>query len=486
MLFEIELSNVGTLETRPRQLRRGRQVDFKLKRLIHESVPSIEDLIPYYKSQLYQRDEYGRGNDTDSDDDDDRKSQDRQRKYGWFPIDWVYAEVEFEDELNEQAKAMFDSFHMPRQQQQQAANRSASYEDELYASSQDKYNPYWMMRFPRVPLFVIRMRLPLDAMSRFVNEIEEKSGEELYNTRQTRMSYPYANDAVTTAGPSGQGTPGQLGVPYGAHGHGHGHSHGHGHGQSYNNMQHLSQYATQQMYYDTTNQSTPYTGVSGHTTPNVAPHQNQNQNQVNPGNQTVTTMQSSIGPYAEYGFGAARMEHIQHMKHDPRAHGQYGTQYSSREASQDYFTNAQRGHVPKQSAANIRYRNNSDDDDDNGNGDPNGANNHNGQNGHQGHEHPPPHARYPSQGNYAANNNENVDLDEETSQQLQEYYHNDYQHQHQQQHHSNRHQHHESRSNRNNAEIVYDDERYNNNNSGRRSHRRGNSAEDDPDIVYQD
>merc|ERR1712228_505563 len=96
-----------------------KQIEFRLKRLVHEPINNMEHILPYLHSQSYKMDA------TD-------------KEYGYFPIDWVFAEIDFCNEQIEEAFTLcFKNYSPP------------------LVDDQSAYNPFWFMQFPRIPLFVL-------------------------------------------------------------------------------------------------------------------------------------------------------------------------------------------------------------------------------------------------------------------------------------------------------------------------------------------
>merc|ERR1712228_451193 len=118
-----------------------KQIEFRLKRLVHEPINNMEHILPYLHSQSYKIDA------TD-------------KEFGYFPIDWVFAEIDFCNEQIEEAFTLcFKNYSPP------------------LVDDQSAYNPFWFMQFPRIPLFVLSVRLPLNALRQYaVNAINEKYG----------------------------------------------------------------------------------------------------------------------------------------------------------------------------------------------------------------------------------------------------------------------------------------------------------------------
>jgi len=164
-------NGIGKLALESHILTEGKEVQFRLKRLIHESVSSIEELFPYLHTELYKKD----------------KNSD---EFGWFPMEWIYAEVDIDGSLGGDFQHLYETYTNNDNNDDNDDNDN----DETSNLKQNenknycKYNPFYMLRFPRIPLFVIEIKLKIDALQHFADEIEVKSPHELIQTFNQRCS----------------------------------------------------------------------------------------------------------------------------------------------------------------------------------------------------------------------------------------------------------------------------------------------------------
>ena len=126
------------------------KIEFRLKRLIHEPVANMKEILPYLHSKQYRLDK-------------------NDNKYGWFPIDWVYAEIDISDDDIEHKWSMA---HL---------NYTGPFEDgdeqQINVGDQNSFNPYWFMKYPRIPLFILSVKLPLKNLQQYaVQCVNEKYG----------------------------------------------------------------------------------------------------------------------------------------------------------------------------------------------------------------------------------------------------------------------------------------------------------------------
>jgi len=158
------INDIGKLALESHVLEEGKEVEFHLKRLIHESVSSIEELFPYLHTGLYKKD-------TNSD------------EFGWFPMEWIYAEVDIQGCSEDDFQHLYETYTTDNNNESSNLDQNESETD-----NHCKYNPFYMLRFPRIPLFVIEIKLPIDVLKRFADEIESKSPRELIATYNQRCS----------------------------------------------------------------------------------------------------------------------------------------------------------------------------------------------------------------------------------------------------------------------------------------------------------
>ena len=128
----------------------NQKIEFRLKRLIHEPVANLKDILPYLHSKQYEVDK-------------------KDNNYGWFPVDWVYAEVDINDDEVEQKWAMaFLNYTAPFEDD----------DDDLNINNDpNMYNPYLFMKHPRIPLFILSVRLPLKPLQQYaVKCVNERYG----------------------------------------------------------------------------------------------------------------------------------------------------------------------------------------------------------------------------------------------------------------------------------------------------------------------
>jgi len=170
--------DIKKLETQPHMLEEGKRVEFHLKRLIHESVGSIEELLPYLHTRLYKKDNPVVNNDNVD-----------NNTFGWFPMEWIYAEVDIEGDLEADFQHLYENyqFRYSKDQNNETLDNTTQQENEEDINN-NKYNPFYMLRYPRIPLFVIEIKLPIGILQNFADNIETQSPNELITTYNLRSS----------------------------------------------------------------------------------------------------------------------------------------------------------------------------------------------------------------------------------------------------------------------------------------------------------
>ncbi|ETO04787.1 hypothetical protein RFI_32608 [Reticulomyxa filosa] len=127
------------IELRPRFLQEGKAVEFALGNLVHESVQNVEELLPYLKYEVLDIDETA------------------EHMRGWFPMDWVYSEVKFVDkDWSSIIESYFNKYNVQHN-----------------SDGVTTFNPYYWMRFPRIPLCYLSTLLPLAPLRHYAERIEK-------------------------------------------------------------------------------------------------------------------------------------------------------------------------------------------------------------------------------------------------------------------------------------------------------------------------
>ena len=117
----------------------GTAVEFDFHNLIHISVERIDQIIEYYENNIYIIHE-------------------KNKNHAWFPIDFIYIEIKWkDDELIEEINELYSNYE--------------TYKSKNHIS--DAYNPYYYLKFPKIPICFIGILLPLEYIEKYYNTYKD-------------------------------------------------------------------------------------------------------------------------------------------------------------------------------------------------------------------------------------------------------------------------------------------------------------------------